>query len=145
MYHGWRTDADVDRPNILFVMSDDHAAHAIGAYGGRLAPLDPTPTLDRLAAEGMVLENRFCNNSVCSPSRASILTGRYSHVNGVRSLGGKVPEEHQAKCRFGVAATIPSCLKRPALTTCPRRPLTWPAWAWLHGALVPSPQTGRWW
>jgi arylsulfatase A-like enzyme len=84
-----------DKPNILYIMSDDHAAHAIGAYGGRLAPLDPTPTLDRLAAEGMVLENTFCNNSVCSPSRATILTGQYSHVNGVRSLGGKVAEENQ--------------------------------------------------
>ncbi|VGO19338.1 sulfatase family protein [Pontiella sulfatireligans] len=83
------------RPNILFIMSDDHAAHAIGAYGGRLAPLNPTPTLDKLAAEGMVLENTFCNNSVCSPCRASILTGQYSHVNGVRNLGGKVCEENQ--------------------------------------------------
>ena len=76
-------------------MSDDHAAHAIGAYGGRLARLDPTPTLDRLAAEGVVMENTFCTNSVCSPSRASILTGQYSHINGVKSLGGKVPEEKQ--------------------------------------------------
>ena len=83
------------KPNILYIMSDDHAAHAIGAYGGRLAQLNPTPTIDRLAAEGMVLENTFCNNSVCSPSRASILTGQYSHVNGVKSLGGKVAEENQ--------------------------------------------------
>ena len=83
------------RPNILYIMSDDHAVTAIGAYGSRLAPLNPTPTLDRLAAEGMVLENTFCNNSVCSPSRASILTGQYSHINGVRSLGGRVAEESQ--------------------------------------------------
>ena len=83
------------QPNILFIMSDDHAAHAIGAYGGRLAPLNPTPALDRLAAEGVIMENTFCTNSVCSPSRASILTGQYSHINGVKSLGGKVPEEHQ--------------------------------------------------
>mgnify|MGYP001814785240 FL=1 len=47
------------RPNILFIMSDDHAAHAIGAYGGRLAPLDPTPHIDRLAREGMRFENAF--------------------------------------------------------------------------------------
>lgn len=83
------------RPNILYIMSDDHAAHAIGAYGGRLAPLNPTPALDQLASEGMVLENTFCNNAVCSPSRASILTGQYSHINGVRNLGGKVAEENQ--------------------------------------------------
>lgn len=83
------------QPNILFIMADDHAAHAIGAYGGRLARLNPTPTIDKLAAEGMVLENTFCNNSVCSPSRASILTGQYSHINGVRNLGGKLAEENQ--------------------------------------------------
>jgi arylsulfatase A-like enzyme len=83
------------RPNILFIMSDDHAAHAIGAYGSRLAPLDPTPNIDQLAAEGMLLENVFCNNSVCSPSRASILTGQYSHINGVRNLGGKVEGKNQ--------------------------------------------------
>ena len=87
--------AEGRQPNILYIMSDDHAVTAIGAYGGRLAALDPTPTLDKLAAEGMVLENTFCNNSVCSPSRASILTGQYSHINGVRSLGGKVAEENQ--------------------------------------------------
>ena len=83
------------RPNILYIMSDDHAVTAIGAYGSRLARLNPTPTLDKLASEGIVMENTFCNNSVCSPSRASILTGQYSHINGVRSLGGKVAEENQ--------------------------------------------------
>ena len=77
-------------------MSDDHAAHSIGVYGGRLAALNPTPVLDKLAAEGVVLENTFCTNSVCSPSRATILTGQYSHVNGVKSLGGKVLESDQA-------------------------------------------------
>jgi len=66
------------RPNILFIMSDDHAAHSIGVYGGRLAALNPTPVLDKLAAEGVVLENTFCTNSVCSPSRATILTGQWA-------------------------------------------------------------------
>lgn len=74
------------RPNILFIMSDDHAAHAIGAYGGRLAPLNPTPNIDKLAGEGMLLENAFCNNSICTPSRATIMTGQYSYVNGVTGL-----------------------------------------------------------
>ena len=78
---------DGGRPNILYIMSDDHSAEAIGAYGSRLTSLNPTPTLDKLAAEGMVLENTFCNNAVCSPSRASILTGQYSHVNGEESGG----------------------------------------------------------
>jgi hypothetical protein len=59
------------KPNILFICSDDHAAHAIGAYGGRLASLNPTPTIDRLAREGMVLRNVFSANAICVPSRAT--------------------------------------------------------------------------
>lgn len=82
-------------PNILFIFTDDHAAHAIGAYGGRLATLDPTPTLDRLAREGALLTNVFCTNSICTPSRATVLTGQYSHVNGVRTLRGSIPRERQ--------------------------------------------------
>ena len=69
-----------DRPNIVFIMSDDHAAHAIGAYGSRV---NQTPNLDRLAREGMLLRNVFVTNSICTPSRAAILTGQYSHLNGV--------------------------------------------------------------
>ena len=61
-----------DQPNILFLMSDDHAAHALGAYGGRLARLDPTPAVDKLASAGMLLENAFCTNSICTPSRATL-------------------------------------------------------------------------
>ena len=84
-----------ERPNILFIMSDDHAAHAIGAYGGRLAKLDPTPTLDRLAREGALLTNCFCTNSICTPSRATIMTGQYSHRNGVRTLRGRIEADRQ--------------------------------------------------
>ena len=69
-----------DRPNILFIMSDDHAAHAIGAYGSRV---NATPNIDRLAREGMRLDDVFVTNSICTPSRATILTGQYSHLNGV--------------------------------------------------------------
>jgi arylsulfatase A-like enzyme len=68
------------RPNILFIMSDDHAAHAISAYGSKV---NQTPNLDRLASAGVRFENCFCVNSICSPSRATILTGKYSHLNGV--------------------------------------------------------------
>jgi arylsulfatase A-like enzyme len=71
------------RPNIVFVMADDHAAHAIGAYGSRI---NATPGIDRLAAEGMRFDACFCTNSICSPSRATILTGTYNHVNGVTTL-----------------------------------------------------------
>ena len=83
------------RPNILFIMSDDHAAHAIGAYGGRLAVLDPTPVIDTLAEEGMLFENCFVTNSICTPSRAAIMTGQYSHVNGVYTLAERIPPERQ--------------------------------------------------
>ena len=68
------------RPNILYIMADDHAAHAIGAYGSRV---NRTPNLDRLAAAGIRFDRCFCVNSICTPSRATILTGKYSHINGV--------------------------------------------------------------
>jgi arylsulfatase A-like enzyme len=68
------------RPNILFIMADDHAAQAIGAYGSRV---NRTPQLDRLAREGMRFERCFSTNSICTPSRATIITGKYSHINGV--------------------------------------------------------------
>ena len=69
-----------DRPNIIFIMTDDHAAHAISAYGSRV---NKTPHLDRIAKEGALFENVFATNSICTPSRAAILTGQYSHINGV--------------------------------------------------------------
>jgi arylsulfatase A-like enzyme len=68
------------RPNIVFIMTDDHAAHAIGAYG---STINQTPHLDRLAREGALFTSVFATNSICTPSRATILTGQYSHVNGV--------------------------------------------------------------
>jgi arylsulfatase A-like enzyme len=72
--------ADVKRPNIIYIMSDDHAAHAISAYGSRI---NQTPNLDRLARDGMRFDRVFAVNSICTPSRACILTGKYSHRNGV--------------------------------------------------------------
>ena len=68
------------RPNILFVMADHHAANAISAYGSRLIQ---TPNIDRLAREGALLTNCFATNYICTPSRATILTGKYSHKNGM--------------------------------------------------------------
>ncbi|MCF8357784.1 MAG: sulfatase [Prolixibacteraceae bacterium] len=70
------------KPNIIFIMSDDHASHAISAYGGIYDELAPTPNIDRLAAGGITFNNVFCTNAICGPSRACILTGKYSHVNG---------------------------------------------------------------
>jgi arylsulfatase A-like enzyme len=69
------------------VMSDDHTLEAIGAYGSWLKDHVHTPTIDRLAAEGMRFNNTCCNNSICSPSRASIISGQYSHVTGALNLG----------------------------------------------------------
>ena len=71
------------RPNFLFIMADDHAAHALSCYGSRI---NATPNLDRIADEGMRFDNCFCTNSICTPSRAAILTGVYNHVNGVTTL-----------------------------------------------------------
>jgi len=70
-------------PNILFIMTDDHASHAMSCYGSRI---NETPGLDRIAAEGMRFNNCFCTNSICTPSRATILTGTYNHVNRVTTL-----------------------------------------------------------
>jgi arylsulfatase A-like enzyme len=70
------------RANILFILADDHSAQAVSAYGGLYHTLAPTPNIDRLADEGMIMRNVFCTNAICGPSRASILTGKYSHVNG---------------------------------------------------------------
>ena len=76
----------LDKPNILFIMSDDHTSQAWGIYGGILADYVKNDGIKRLEKSGIVLENLFCTNSICVPSRASILTGQYSHVNGVYNL-----------------------------------------------------------
>lgn len=68
------------RPNILYIMADDHAAHALSCYGSKI---NQTPQLDRLAKEGLRFTHCFVVNSICTPSRAAILTGKYSHLNGV--------------------------------------------------------------
>jgi len=69
-----------DRPNVLFIFSDDHARHAISAYGSKV---NSTPNIDRLATDGMRFLNAFVTNSICTPSRATLITGQYSHLNGV--------------------------------------------------------------
>lgn len=83
------------KPNILFVMSDDHTTQAIGAYATLLKDLNPTPTIDSLAKEGIVFDNAFTTNAICTPSRACIITGKYNHNNGVFDLGGNIPKERQ--------------------------------------------------
>lgn len=78
----------MDRPNILFIMSDDHAAHAMSCYNSRV---NVTPNLDRIANEGVRLDNCFCTNSICTPSRATILTGKYPHINGAVTFNAMDP------------------------------------------------------
>lgn len=73
------------RPNILVIFSDDHANQSISAYGSKLMT---TPNIDRIAKEGAILKNAFVTNSICAPSRAVLLTGKYSHQNGLKDNGG---------------------------------------------------------
>ncbi|KAJ5386452.1 hypothetical protein N7509_008993 [Penicillium cosmopolitanum] len=75
------------RPNIIFIMADDHAAKSISCYG---AGINHTPNLDRLATEGMRFNHCYVTNSICTPSRAAILTGTHNHVNGVMTLDSKI-------------------------------------------------------
>lgn len=83
-----------ERPNILFILSDDHTAQAWGIYGGILEPYVQNTNIGSLAREGVVLNNAFCTNSICSPSRAAILTGQYSHLNQVYTLNEALPKGH---------------------------------------------------
>ena len=83
------------QPNILFIFSDDHATQAIGAYGSKV---NKTPNLDRIAKEGAVFHNSFCANSICGPSRACILTGKHSHLNGSGIIDKRM--NHQQLCEL---------------------------------------------
>ncbi|MDF0709065.1 sulfatase [Flagellimonas okinawensis] len=91
------TDQETQRPNIVFIISDDHAYQAISAYGGRLAEVAPTPNIDRIAKDGMLFERCLVTNSICGPSRAAILTGKYSHLNGFidNTIGSKFNFDQQ--------------------------------------------------
>jgi arylsulfatase A-like enzyme len=84
-----------DRPNIVFIFSDDHTRQAIGSYGGILAKLDPTPNIDRLAKEGMRFDRFYVGNSICAPARATLLTGKHSHLNGKLTNGGPFNQDQQ--------------------------------------------------
>ena len=91
----WAADgpaAATQRPNIVYIMTDDHASHAISAYGSKI---NSTPNLDRIAAAGMRLTNCFCTNSLCGPSRATILTGKFSHKHGFYRNGNRFDGSQQ--------------------------------------------------
>ena len=68
--------------NVIYIMADDHAYQAISAYGSQVSKLAPTPNIDRIANQGARMDAVYCTNSICGPSRASILTGKFSHING---------------------------------------------------------------
>lgn len=86
VYGGGSPVVGTERPNIVFIFTDDHASHAMSCYGSKI---NSTPNLDRIANEGMRFDNCFCTNSICGPSRAVILTGKYSHKNGFLRNGNK--------------------------------------------------------
>lgn len=96
------------RPNILFILSDDHAVQAISALNRNRVQLNQTPNLDRIADEGCIFENSFCCNSLCTPSRASILTGKHSLQNGVLTLTDALPDNQ---------VTFPGLLRQAGYTT----------------------------
>ena len=79
---GSQSEKTSKRPNIIFIIADDHAYQAISAYGGRLAEVAPTPNIDRIAESGVRFNHCLVTNSICGPSRATIFTGKYSHKNG---------------------------------------------------------------
>ena len=99
-----------ERPNIVFIMSDDHALEAIGAYGSWLKKYCPTPAIDQLAAEGIRFTNVCCNNSICSPSRASIISGQYSHVTGALNLNCRLKETAPSYIRELTKAGYQTCV-----------------------------------
>lgn len=92
-------------PNILFIMSDDHAAHALSCYGSRI---NTTPNLDRIAREGMRFAHCFVTNSLCAPSRATLLTGKYSHLHGVKDNATRFD---------GTQMTFPKLLRKAGYRT----------------------------
>ena len=101
-------EAPKKRPNIVFIMADDHAEQAISAYGHPISKLAPTPNIDRIAAEGVLFKNNFCTNSICGPSRAVVLTGKFSHENGFRMNGDRFDGSQQ---------TFPKLLQKAGYNT----------------------------
>ncbi|APU10019.1 sulfatase [Cellulophaga lytica] len=96
------------RPNIIYIMSDDHAVQAISAYNHPISKLAPTPNIDKIATEGAIFNGSYVTNSICGPSRAVILTGKHSHINGFRQNGDHFD---------GNQETLPKILKKEGYQT----------------------------
>ena len=101
-----------NQPNILFIMSDDHTAQAWGIYGGILQDYVKNENIKRLAQEGTVLENAFCTNSICVPSRASIMTGQYSHRNEIYTLSEGLDPDSNNVAKDSTGSRLSNCLNR---------------------------------
>jgi len=86
---------NIEKPNILWIMCDDHTANTISSYKMRFSEVLKTPNIDRLATEGALLNNCFVTNSICTPSRATIMTGQYGHKNGVHTLWDDLKKEDE--------------------------------------------------
>ena len=84
---GKQVEIATEKPNIIYIMADDHTTQGFGIYGSRLASLNPTPTLDKIANEGMIFDNCFVSNSICTPSRAASLTGQNAIRTGTYEIG----------------------------------------------------------
>lgn len=102
--------AKQERPNIVYIMSDDHAYQAISAYGGILKDVAPTPNIDRIARDGMRFDRCLVTNSISGPCRAVVLTGKYSHLNGFVANEGQKPFD-------GSQQTFPKLLQKAGYTT----------------------------
>ena len=100
----------VVRPNIIYIMSDDHAYQAISAYGGALKDLASTPNIDRIARDGMRFDRCLVTNSISGPCRAVILTGKYSHLNGFTTNEEQKPFD-------GSQQTFPKLLQKTCYNT----------------------------
>ncbi|NKI25476.1 sulfatase [Arenibacter sp. 6A1] len=96
------------KPNILFIMADDHAIQAISAYDHPISKIAPTPNMDRIAKNGALFTHSYVTNSICGPSRAVILTGKHSHVNGFRQNGDRFD---------GSQPTLPKMLQQSGYQT----------------------------
>ena len=79
--------AEAQRPNIIYIMSDDHAVRAVSAYGDTIGKMAPTPNIDRIAENGARFDSSFVTNSLCGPSRAAMFTGKFGHINGFNYNG----------------------------------------------------------
>ena len=101
-----------DKPNILFIFSDDHTWQTISAYGHPLSKVAPTPNIDRIGAEGIRFDRCLVTNSICAPSRAVVLTGKYSHLNG---------QQNNFNTFDGGQVTFPKLLQKKRLSDGGRR------------------------